>query len=132
MACGSRVENTGTGIYSGRRGALAHFMAEWPETKILVATLPKVPGDEFDSSSNSTVAHTISTIENDKFRKDNLDQYHIEMLDFEVRLNHSALVCQGSACCAYNVTAKRNAISVVEVETNEFFLTNNTNNNKGP
>lgn len=104
LAAGANTAlNTGSGIYSGRRGAVRSIMAETPNTKILVAVIPKKPlglatrTDDDDPDPDIKISN--------KLWKEDLEKYHLQPLNFEANLTQIGEICNGTICCEYNVTA---------------------------
>lgn len=121
---------SGSGIYSGRMGALQVFVSETPATKILIAKLPiDLPADDRISPSE-TVAKRVVASPNDfsnftgnisyfsksdetndaiYLKQDDLSEYSMNFLNFaEENLSQSGTVCNRAICCSYSVKVTDN------------------------
>ncbi|XP_031634793.1 vanin-like protein 2 [Contarinia nasturtii] len=114
------VQCSGSGIYSGRSGALKVFVSETAATKILIANVP------VDLPANDDV---LSTFESDEVGKemkldtrsvyyseenkgmqyisnmnqDNLTEFSVKFLNFHKSNSQAGTVCNNGICCYYNI-----------------------------
>lgn len=117
---------TGSGIYSGRTGALEMFVSEQPATKILIA---KVPKDDFEYTLNKTLqigspkklkqnalnngiggmskflqTKLLRSKESAlKLSHEDFTDFSVHFLDFSRDLNQTGRVCNRAICCDYNI-----------------------------
>lgn len=96
------LSNTGSGIYSGRMGAIESIMADTPSTRILIANISRSPDtvDVVDSSEADRIPAPVHL----KVWKENLASYTMEALDFDKNASLSGKVCSGQFCCEYNIS----------------------------
>lgn len=121
---------SGSGIYSGRMGALQVFVSETPATKILIAKLPIDLPAEDSISPSEVVAKRIFASLNDfsyftgkiynffksdetndaiYLKQDDLGEYSMNFLNFaEKNLSQSGMVCNRAICCSYSVEVTDN------------------------
>lgn len=125
----STLENTGSGIYSGRLGALRAIMADTPTTKVLVAELPKRPSENIHPGAHNedVIETTLKATQN--LWKENLDQYQIYALDFEKNYTQVGKQCHGTICCEYNITVNISAPDAKPEVDIIYFVSQNTNPN---
>lgn len=102
---------TGTGFYSGRNGAVKAFISDIATTKVLVATMPKVPGTPMITKPTD-VQHFIPKPENGANRSEtlelgseNLENFNIHWLNFVENTTQIGQVCQNGVCCNYKASA---------------------------
>lgn len=112
-----KIGCSGSGIYSGRSGALQVFVSESPATKILIA---KVPIDLPSSSQDQIVKRQNSSTKNVKTRaitpqtvgdisQDiNLSKFSVKFLNFNDKVSQSGTVCNNNICCNYSVAVSDN------------------------
>lgn len=106
---GSDVLNTGSGIYSGRFGALKAFTAiNSPTTKILIAEVPKKPADHPANMTMPEESDNSVLLPGPKLLKADLTEYNVKFLDFDTNSTQAGHLCQGSLCCDYNIRASTN------------------------
>lgn len=112
LAAGASIPETattGTGLYSGKYGALKTVFAETATTQVLVGKLPKVPGTPVTvAPTPSRRAVKIVDEANEgktlELRKENLEMYTMEWLNFDENPTQIGRVCQTEVCCIYNIS----------------------------
>lgn len=103
----SNAQSTGSGIYSGSRGALKAVIVLAPTTKVLVAKIPKIPGAAVNQSAEDSDKPLF--VSGQKLWKENLDKYKLQYLDFTANVTRAGMICDGTICCQYNITVSTNA-----------------------
>lgn len=88
---------TGSGIYSGRAGALNMYVAGVDRTRISRAEVPYHVSDATKRSPTSLYPRGAFSIPND------LSNYTVKFLDFSQANAQSGDVCNGQVCCSYAV-----------------------------
>lgn len=114
MASGANrplLGNTGSGIYSGKLGALQSVMSETQLTRVLIANVPRNPGVIVTSADQSSF--TDQELSNTKEGKqippaldiwrEDIDKFRIFFLDFNKNTTQKGRICYKSACCTYNI-----------------------------
>lgn len=105
LAAGSSTRGaTGSGIYSGRQGALQAIMAIRPTIRALVAKVPKKPYASADYTELAPERGQPSR-SNQNIWRENLDSYQLKLLNFDQNASQNGRACFKSICCEYNVTA---------------------------
>lgn len=105
----SGVLNTGSGIYSGRMGALKAFTAiNTPTTKILIAEVPKKPADQPANRTMPEESEKSVILPGLRLWKADLEKYNLTFLDFEENLEQAGSVCHGTICCDYKIRVSAN------------------------
>lgn len=109
---------SGSGIYSGRSGALQVVVSETPATTILVAKVPIHLPDEEPSIKSMDVKDTpINGHKNIKLveqpvaialSKENLTQFSVNFLDFASNPSQVGSVCNKAICCKYIIEVSDN------------------------
>lgn len=91
---------TGSGLYSGKLGAMKAYIGEREGTKILMGKVPKVPGnlsadelDTFELMGNYNLQPS----------QESIDVYNVKWLDFEAESKQSGQVCMCGLCCNYDI-----------------------------
>lgn len=118
-ASNPKLKQTGSGLYSGRFGALKAIIVDTAVTKVLVAKLPKVPGTPIPvtpaPASSTPKAEAVVVPETIEVDRQDLNGYEIKWLDFPGNATQSGRTCHGKVCCSYsvNVTVPRNEPSGV-------------------
>lgn len=99
--------STGTGIYSGKKGALVGVMYGSNETKLYTASVPKInfPGNENVTIRHNLVKYSPKEMRPLKLKRDQLDRYDMEFLD-DTEGSHtvSRKKCEGDLCCEYDLS----------------------------
>jgi len=103
-----KVGSGGSGIYSGKYGALISTMTGEEVTKLLVHEVPKIPGNVNRTSGS---AYSGSNFGNLKLKRDQLDVYEkrrIELQESETSHSENFTLCQkfenDNLCCDFNIT----------------------------
>lgn len=130
LAAGASVPKTGTtgsGIYSGKMGAIKAILADSPMTRVLVADIPKVPGTTVPATAaaRSARAEETQTVVSDALQlgKEILTDYEIKPLDFAANATQEGRICKGKDfCCNYNIHANISNSNVVSSVVSDFFL----------
>lgn len=101
---------TGSGFYSGHNGAVKAFISDIATTKILVATMPKIPAAPM-MTKPPDVQHFIpnpeiatNRSETLELGSENLDNFNIHWLNFVESATQIGKVCQNGVCCNYNAS----------------------------
>lgn len=100
----------GSGIYSGKSGALTSMMSGIKTTRLLVHDVPKMPGNGLDTASSS--AYSGLWIDDIKLKRDPLDGYKFRKIilpeSMNKTLNESFTLCHGSRdhelCCNFAIS----------------------------
>ncbi|KAJ6635892.1 Vanin-like protein 1 [Pseudolycoriella hygida] len=110
-----QVGSGGSGIYSGKSGALVSIMTGEATTKLLVHEVPKVPGSPVTSTS---AAYSGSDFDNFRLKRDQLDIYSfkdIELSSSTSRLSDSFRLCNNERgdelCCDFEIEAVQQSVS---------------------
>lgn len=111
MAAGASIPKeyaTGSGIYSGRFGAMKSFIADTAMTKVIISKIPKLPGTPIPvvpskhrselRSDALTAPETLNVIRSD------LSDHEIKWLNFGENTTQIGRACHGEVCCLYNIT----------------------------
>lgn len=97
-------------MYAGRFGALKSLIVDTPTTKVLIAKLPKVPGQAISVPATRaralTRAEEIKEPETIQLQHEELEQYAVEWLNFPENTTQIGRKCQGDVCCLYNITVR--------------------------
>lgn len=93
---------SGSGIYSGRTGALDMFVSGSEKTKILKAQVPCSINAATKLIENVPLSLAQSKL---KIRHEDLSKYAIEFLNFAVKPLQKGRLCHGNICCNYTVVA---------------------------
>lgn len=113
------VQCSGSGIYSGRSGALEIFVSEVAATKILVSKVPvdlqpaidnllkeNESVDEIKLESHS-VFHSAENTKETQYisimNQDNLTEFTVKFLNFHENPSQTGTVCNNGICCNYNI-----------------------------
>ncbi|XP_031622311.1 vanin-like protein 1 [Contarinia nasturtii] len=98
---------TGSGIYSGRSGALKVFVSEAPTTKVLIAKVPvNMPADYRTLSIvNQQNSESHSQLD---LKEEDLSEFTMEFLNLTENHSPSGAVCTKDICCNYTVEASDN------------------------
>lgn len=88
---------TGSGIYSGRAGALDMYVTGVEGTRIMRAQVPYHVSSATKRRPTSLNPRQSSIIPND------LSQYNVKFLDFSHSKEQSGDLCHGQICCSYAV-----------------------------
>lgn len=88
---------TGSGIYSGRAGALDMYVTGVEGTRIMKAQVPYHVSSATKLRPISLNARKSVLLPND------LSQYNVRFLDFSQSKEQSGDLCQGQICCSYAV-----------------------------
>ncbi|XP_055305813.1 vanin-like protein 1 [Sitodiplosis mosellana] len=118
---------SGSGIYSGRSGALQVIVSESPATKILIAKIPidplpteHYPSRKYKATKGNCIENKLKINSNEssfqpkkypfemKLYQDNLTEYTVTFLDFSKNLKQSGKVCNKAICCDYNIEVSDN------------------------
>lgn len=105
---------SGSGIYSGRSGALNVFVSQTPATKVLIA---EVPADVSTDSLSQKVEQTKKLLANEKLSKsramnaqevtkygrEDFSKYSMKFLDFSDNPVQTGEVCVNDFCCEYSI-----------------------------
>lgn len=78
-------------------------MAKSATTKILLAEIKKEPNATTPNLGDDTDDTPLKL--DHKLWKENLDNYHLQQLNFDENETQAGKICNGSICCEYNVTA---------------------------
>lgn len=109
------VGSGGSGIYSGKSGALISTMTGQPTTRLLVHEVPKIPGNQVPQTSP---AYSGSDLDNFKLKRDQLDIYNFRM----IQLPESAAaprhdnfqICQNytddNLCCDFEIVVSLQSV----------------------
>lgn len=98
---------SGSGIYSGRAGALDIFVSGWEKTKILKAQVPYTPSTSLDTFMSAKMDVSFSTAQAKlKIRQEDMNEFAFKFLDFSHQQGrHKGNLCHGKICCRYDVEA---------------------------
>lgn len=75
------VGSGGSGIYSGKSGALTSIMTGEETTKLLVHEVPKVPGNPVSNSTANSPAYSGSNFDKIRLKRDQLDIYSFRNIE---------------------------------------------------
>lgn len=123
-----KIGSTGSGIYSGKMGAIKAIFADIPMTRVLVADIPKVPGDTLPATAaaRSIKAEEAQTVSDAlQLGKEILTDYKIKALDFAANATQEGRVCtDNDFCCNYKIHANISNSNVVSSVVSDllFFL----------
>lgn len=91
---------SGSGIYSGRTGALDMYVSGSEKTKILKAQVPCSITAAAKLTENIPLSLAQSKL---KIRHEDLSKYAIKFLNFAVESLQKGRLCHGNFCCNYTV-----------------------------
>lgn len=96
--------STGSGIYSGTLGALNALIVDTstPTTRVLLSEISKEPG--VSGTAPTTLPHRVYDVfERDhlKLKYENLSDYNVQWLNFEVKTKQIGRICHNRVCCNY-------------------------------
>lgn len=97
---------SGSGIFSGRHGALNAIMSDVPVTKLLVAQVPKTPETEFNNLTTFKTTKKwkfISSSPSTILEKENIPDIQLAMLNFTQNRAQKGQLCHNDFCCQYDV-----------------------------
>lgn len=103
--------STGSGIYSGKFGALKAIIVDIPTTRVLVTDVPKVPSTAIvveapkPSSARLRADTAAEPVTLHLMNEDLTNGYEARWLKFQENNTQADKVCQNSFCCSYNVRA---------------------------
>lgn len=100
------VGTTGSGIYSGKSGALTALMTGENTTKLLVHEVPKIPGDPVEISSPTFSG---SNFDHLKLYRDELDDYTFRVVYTNNTSTQSFDLCstfkEEHFCCSFLIAS---------------------------
>ncbi|XP_063710145.1 vanin-like protein 1 [Culicoides brevitarsis] len=105
-----KVGSTGSGIYHGRFGPLTAIMSSKNETKILVATVPKIVNNAsaVPPVAVPIVPNTPAAMTNLRLKRDQIDKYVTELIKIPKDVNGTANIslvtdiCHNTFCCNFD------------------------------
>uniref|UniRef100_T1GBV5 RING-CH-type domain-containing protein n=1 Tax=Megaselia scalaris TaxID=36166 RepID=T1GBV5_MEGSC len=93
---------TGTGIYLGRKGMIEGYMADLPNTKILISKVPK--NKEDDSPITLRKQESIESLPNYfNANSDDFGNYETSEIDGNINSLQTFNLCQNGHCCSFSV-----------------------------
>lgn len=112
---------SGSGIYSGRNGALNAIMTDIPVTKLIVAKVPKSPDTQFDGLKTFKTSKTWNFLSSNPsviMGKENIPDIQLSMLNFTQNHLQKGQICHNDFCCQYDIevfahTLPPNSVSCV-------------------
>lgn len=94
---------SGSGIYSGRAGALNTYVSGVDGAKILTAQVPyEVSVNNGISRERKRIAVNAKPAAN--FPK-GVSEYNVQFLNFDHSAKQSGKICHGQICCSYDIHA---------------------------
>lgn len=98
------VGSTGTGIYAGKRGRIVSVMNHVAETKLYVASVPKINRPQAELKRQPTIKHTPAQMQNLKLKRDQIFGYRtIDLPLFKSDGIYEASLCQNRLCCNFTI-----------------------------
>lgn len=99
--------SSGSGIYSGRFGALKALIVNTPTTKVLLSKVPKVPGVPIaiapPQQSPQIRAEALTQPTVLKLNNEDLSKYTFQWLNFNENVTQIGRLCNNKVCCNYNI-----------------------------
>lgn len=107
------VGSTGTGVYSGRRGAITTVMNHEPQTKLYVAQVPKMSFPNAAISKIPPQKGTPAQMAKLWLKRDQIDRYVTKDLPMTSNAQLEERVCYESHCCNFtiNYTVQSNLLN---------------------
>lgn len=115
---------SGSGIFSGRAGALDMYVSSVEKTRIMKAQVPfevSSTGKRQPVSISSRKAITLPNL---------LSAYNVKFLDFGLSKEHSGKICHEKVCCSYKVNVTEKVGRGYGVSNILKYLENETRNKK--
>lgn len=109
LAAGGSIPSegySGSGIYSGRNGALNAIMSDVSVTKLIVANVPKTPDTVYNDLSTFKTAkkwNFISSNPSTILDKDVIPDAQIAPLNFTQNRFQKGELCHNDFCCQYDM-----------------------------
>uniref|UniRef100_A0A182Q060 CN hydrolase domain-containing protein n=1 Tax=Anopheles farauti TaxID=69004 RepID=A0A182Q060_9DIPT len=97
------VGSTGTGVYSGRRGAITTVMNHDPQTKLYVAQVPKMSFPNAAINKIPPQKGTPAQMTKLLLKRDQIDKYATKDLPMTSNAQLEERVCYGSHCCNFTI-----------------------------
>uniref|UniRef100_A0A182PRL4 CN hydrolase domain-containing protein n=1 Tax=Anopheles epiroticus TaxID=199890 RepID=A0A182PRL4_9DIPT len=97
------VGSTGTGIYSGRRGAITTVMNHEPQTKLYVAQVPKMTSPNAAINKIPQPKGTPAQMAKLYLKRDQIDKYATKDLPMTSNTLLEETVCYESHCCNFTL-----------------------------
>ncbi|XP_049540236.1 vanin-like protein 1 [Anopheles darlingi] len=97
------IGSTGTGIYSGRRGAITTAMHHEAQTKLYVARVPKIQFPDATITKIPQPTGTPSQMAKLFLKRDQIDKYVTKDLPWSSNTQLIDSVCYGSFCCNFTI-----------------------------
>ncbi|XP_031620024.1 vanin-like protein 2 [Contarinia nasturtii] len=104
---------SGSGIYSGRSGALEVFVSLTPATKVLIADVPTnvsadhsgkmKPIKKLMANEKLSKSRSISTQDVANFGREDFSKYSMKFLDFSNNPIQTGEICIDDFCCEYSI-----------------------------
>lgn len=109
------VGSGGSGIYSGKSGALISTMTGQDTTLLLVHEVPKIPGNPVPKTSP---AYSGLNLDNFKLKRDQLDKYNFQKIEIPesaaVSRQDNFTLCQSveddELCCLFEIDVSLNSL----------------------
>lgn len=96
---------SGSGIFSGRHGALNAIISDVPVTKLLVARVPKTPDTEYNNLTTFKPSKKWNFITSNPtiiLEKETIPYIQVAMLNFTQSRTQTGEVCHNDFCCQYD------------------------------
>lgn len=112
--------STGSGIYSGKFGALKSVLSAIPTTKVLIADLPRTPGLFVEAPAQNSEA-SLRSNENVfdlsilKLTREELNKYNLVQLNFGENSTQKGTICSNKLCCTYDINVAIRPLIAIEV-----------------
>uniref|UniRef100_A0A182NCA6 CN hydrolase domain-containing protein n=1 Tax=Anopheles dirus TaxID=7168 RepID=A0A182NCA6_9DIPT len=97
------IGSTGTGIYSGRRGAITTVMTHEPQTKLYVAQVPKMSFPNAVINKVPPQKGTPAQMAKLLLKRDQIDKYATKDLPMTSNGQLEERVCYESHCCNFTI-----------------------------
>uniref|UniRef100_A0A8D8FJ40 Vanin-like protein 1 n=1 Tax=Culex pipiens TaxID=7175 RepID=A0A8D8FJ40_CULPI len=97
------VGSTGTGVYAGKRGRIVSVMNHLAETKLYVASVPKIDRPQAEIKKQPTIKYTAAQMDTLKLKRDQIDGYRTMDLPLQKTDTYAASLCQNRLCCNFTI-----------------------------
>ncbi|KAL9702749.1 hypothetical protein quinque_006267 [Culex quinquefasciatus] len=111
------VGSTGTGVYAGKRGRIVSVMNHNAETKLYVASVPKIDRPQAEVRKQPVIKYSPAQMSNLKMLRDPIDGYTTVELPLTKNDQFEASLCHDRVCCNFTIDYELSA----PITTQQFY-----------